>query len=189
MEIRIRETGQVVTEREFRNLQPQTSLPKQLTESLLDRLGADPVFEGPQVSGEFWQHSMRSGVEQINGKWYTKYVLGPVFETDEDRGAYVAQKQQEKYTATKLALTDAVQKRLDDFAATRNYMGILSACTYATSTVPTFAAEGQYCVGARDATWAKCYEILAGVEAGTTPMPSGFADIEPELPVLQWPGQ
>jgi hypothetical protein len=81
----------------------------------------------------------------------------------------------------------AVQKRLDDFAATRYYNGILSACTYATSAVPRFKTEGQYCVEARDATWAKCYEILTAVQAGTRPMPSGYADIEGELPVLAWP--
>ncbi len=81
----------------------------------------------------------------------------------------------------------AVQTRLDDFAATRYYNGILSACTYATSAVPRFKTEGQYCVEARDATWAKCYEILTAVQAGTRPMPSGYADIEGELPVLAWP--
>lgn len=81
----------------------------------------------------------------------------------------------------------ATQQRLDDFARTRGYDGILSLCTYATSTVPKFAAEGQYGVEARDATWAKLYEILAEVEAGTRPMPSGYADIEPLLPPLEWP--
>jgi hypothetical protein len=81
----------------------------------------------------------------------------------------------------------AVQTRLDDFAATRYYNGILSACTYATSAVPRFKTEGQYCVEARDATWAQCYEILTAVQAGTRPMPSGYADIEGELPVLAWP--
>lgn len=79
------------------------------------------------------------------------------------------------------------QQRLDDFARTRNYDGILSLCTYATSSVPQFAAEGQYGVAARDATWAKLYQILGEVQAGTRPMPSGFADIEPSLPVLEWP--
>lgn len=79
------------------------------------------------------------------------------------------------------------QKRLDDFAQTRNYDGILSLCTYATSTNPKFQSEGQYGVTARDATWAKLYEILAEVEAGTRPTPTGFSDIEPELPVLAWP--
>lgn len=82
---------------------------------------------------------------------------------------------------------DGSQARLDAFAHTRNYDGILSACTYATSTVPKFQAEGQYCVEARDQTWATLYQIMAEVQAGTRPMPSGFADIEPELPTLTWP--
>jgi hypothetical protein len=83
--------------------------------------------------------------------------------------------------------TAAVQKRLDDFARTRGYDGILSAATYAASTVPKFKAEGQYAVEARDATWVKLYQILAEVEAGTRPAPSGYADIEPDLPILEWP--
>lgn len=81
----------------------------------------------------------------------------------------------------------ATQKRLDDFAATRNYDGILSACTYTTSSIPQFAAEGQYCVSARDLTWSTLYTIMAEVQAGTRPMPTSFADIEPALAVLAWP--
>lgn len=79
------------------------------------------------------------------------------------------------------------QRRLDDFARTRNYDGILSLCTYAASSVPQFAAEGRYGVSARDATWAKLYAILAEVHAGTRPMPSSFVGIESELPQLGWP--
>ena len=79
------------------------------------------------------------------------------------------------------------QKRLDDFAKTRNYDGILSLCTYATSLNPKFKAEGQYGVEARDATWAKLYDMLSEVEAGTRPKPAGYADIENELPLLDWP--
>lgn len=82
--------------------------------------------------------------------------------------------------------TAAVQKHLDDFARTRSYDSILSAATYATSTVPKFAAEGQYAVEARDATWAKCYEVLAAVEAGSRPMPT-LDELLAELPVLAWP--
>lgn len=85
------------------------------------------------------------------------------------------------------SITDATQARLDDFARTRNYDSILSACTYASSSVPKFAGEGQCAVNVRDATWAALYAIMAEVEAGTRPMPSGFEDVEPDLPVLAWP--
>jgi hypothetical protein len=81
----------------------------------------------------------------------------------------------------------ATQQRLDAFAQTRGYDGILSACTYADDPVQKFAAEGRYCVAARGATWAKLYEILGEVESGSRPAPSSYADIENELPALVWP--
>lgn len=97
----------------------------------------------------------------------------------------------EEIAQQQLALQDAIvaetQRRLDDFARTRNYDGILSACTYATSAVPKFAAEGQYAVQARDATWAALYQFMADVQAGTQPVPSGFEDVGPLLPSLAWP--
>lgn len=89
--------------------------------------------------------------------------------------------------AIKSAIVAAVQARLDGFARTRNYDGILSAATYATSTIPKFAAEGQYAVQARDATWAKLYQIMDEVTAGTRAAPSGYDVIAPDLPVLTWP--
>lgn len=85
------------------------------------------------------------------------------------------------------AFVAAIQQRLDEFARTRNYDGILSACTYATSTVPKFAAEGQAAVNLRDATWSTAHAILGEVQAGARPVPSSFAEIEAELPALQWP--
>ncbi len=89
--------------------------------------------------------------------------------------------------ALQQSIVDATQQRLDEFARTRNYDGILSACTYATSAVPKFAAEGQYAVQARDATWAALYQFMADVQAGTQPVPTGFEDVEPLLPPLAWP--
>ena len=84
------------------------------------------------------------------------------------------------------AFTAAIQAHLDDFARTRNYDGILSAATYATSTVGKFRAEGQYAVEARDATWSKGYAIMDDVLAGARPMPS-LAEVLDELPPLAWP--
>ena len=99
----------------------------------------------------------------------------------------VAANQAAAAQALQQSIVDATQRRLDDFARTRNYDGILSACTYATSAVPKFAAEGQYAVQARDATWAALYAFMADVQAGTQPVPTGFEDVEPLLPPLAWP--
>lgn len=82
----------------------------------------------------------------------------------------------------------ATQVRLDEFAKTRAYDGILSACTYALdSNVPKFQQEGEYCVLVRGQTWATLYQILEEVQSGLRPMPSGYSDIEMDLPTLEWP--
>ena len=82
-----------------------------------------------------------------------------------------------------------VQNRLDTFAQSegRAYDNMLSACTYATSTNLVFAAEGQYCVGARDNTWAAAYKIMNDVISGQRQIPA-WEEIEAELPELAWPG-
>jgi len=77
------------------------------------------------------------------------------------------------------------QAALDAFAATRGYAGILSACTYATSNIPKFAAEAQTCVNLRDATWSACYQIMAAVKSGDRAMPT-VDEVISELPQLEW---
>jgi hypothetical protein len=84
-------------------------------------------------------------------------------------------------------IIQAVQLRLDTFAQSRNYDSILSACTYASSVIEKFSTEGQYAVNARDMTWAELYTVLGEVQGGLRPMPTGYAEIEPELPLLEWP--
>jgi hypothetical protein len=106
MQIRIKETGEIVYENEFRALFPNTSLPQPLTESIINEFGGDVVFEGPQVTGgTVYQYSQQAGVEQIDGRWYTKYILGPVF-TDTAESTAVQQE-----TAYKI-LKDAEQTKV-----------------------------------------------------------------------------
>lgn len=104
MEVRIRETGAIVYENEFRAMFPNTSF-HQLDEATLDSLGADVVFEGPQATGgTVYQYSQRDGVEQVDGKWYTKHILGPVFRGETaaaDEAAYIAMKDAEQATAVR----------------------------------------------------------------------------------------
>lgn len=157
---------------------PQTSFPKNPADELLASYNVFPVAPTEQPRFDPMTQRLTEGTPVLQaGEWVQVWNVTPLSAEE------VAQQQ--------LALQDAIvaqtQQRLDDFARTRNYDGILSACTYATSTVPKFAAEGQYAVEVRDATWAKLYAMLAEVEAGTRLAPTGFADIEAELPQLQWP--
>jgi hypothetical protein len=75
MQIRIRQTGAVMYEGEFRAYQQANGGPTwhQTTEEVLEALGADVVFEGPQAQPTRYQIAFADGVEQIDGKWYTKY--------------------------------------------------------------------------------------------------------------------
>jgi hypothetical protein len=107
MEIRIRNTGEVMTEITFRTTFKDRVLPKQLTEEWLADFagGCDIVFEGPQATTTSpYEFSYRFGVEQIEGKWYTKYSVGPVF-TDRaataDEPAKTAAEQMAEYKAMK----------------------------------------------------------------------------------------
>lgn len=96
---------------------------------------------------------------------------------------------EERAEASQAALvaefTAAVQAHMDQQAQARRYDGILSLCTYATSRVPKFAAEGQAGVEFRDACWSHCYEVLDDVKQGRRPVPT-VADLLQELPTLDW---
>jgi hypothetical protein len=110
MQIRT-QTGSVMYESEFRAYQKANGGPSwdTTTTEVLGALGADVVFEGPQATGgTFYQYSQRDGVEQIDGKWYTKYILGPVFTDRAASEGQPAQTAAEQETAYK-AMKDAEQ--------------------------------------------------------------------------------
>ncbi len=104
MQIRIRATGQVLLQHEWEKWVAQTYAKSLsgISEEAVNRFESDIVFEGPQATGgTVYQYSQQDGVEQIDGKWYTKYILGPVF-TDgettaaEQEAAYKTQKDAEQ---------------------------------------------------------------------------------------------
>lgn len=115
MEIRIRESGQVVTEQEFRAMFPNTGFPVQLTEELINDFGADVVFEGPQAQPTMYQVAFRDGVEQINGKWYTKYSV-----TDMDAEAIAAVDAQRKASNSEQAKRLLQESDWADLPSVRN---------------------------------------------------------------------
>ena len=113
MEIRLRSTGEVMYEGEFRTRFAQNLPSNPLTQEWLNSYVSDPagdiVFEGPQASGgTVYQYSQRAGVEQLDGKWYTKYILGPVFTDRAASEGQPAQTAAEQETAYK-AMKDAEQ--------------------------------------------------------------------------------
>lgn len=165
---------------DIRQANPNTSFPPTVSDETMAEYGAQRVFFSTPPTYDTNAQVLEEGL--------------PVFDVDSMRWTQswkvrtkTADEIAQAMAALQASIVAATQARLDEFAQSRGYAGILSACTYATSPTHRFAAEGQYCVNQRDATWAKLYQMLAEVQAGTRPAPSGYADIESELPPLVWP--
>ena len=185
-----------ITEAQIRELFPNVSFPV----PFVPPSNFAPVFSVPQPSYDPVLQVAIEGKPVLTEKghyeqsWnvinrFTDYTDadGVFHSKEEQEAAAIATDKAQKAEALTSSIVAATQLRLDAWAKTRNYDGILSLCTYATSTVSKFAAEGRAGVNARDATWAKLYQILDDVEQGLRPAPSGYDEIELELPVLTWP--
>ncbi len=89
MEIRNRSTGAVITDSQLRADNPGTSFPKQITADILDGFGYDPVLNGAAATvSPPYEVSTRDGVEEIDGQWFTKFIVGPVFADSDEETAY-----------------------------------------------------------------------------------------------------
>jgi hypothetical protein len=168
-----------ISEQEIRAAHPNTSFPQPFTPPE----GYAWVFPAPQPTYD----SVTHGVREIAPALTTKGHWEQRWETVALDAEVVTANQASRAEQIKASIVQATQARLDAFARERSYDDIKSASDYAGCSVPRFATEGTYCRDARAETWDALYTMLAEVQAGTRPMPSGFADIEPELPALVWP--
>ena len=115
MQIRIRSTGRVLLQHEWEKWVAQTYAKSLsgISEEAVNRFESDIVFEGPQATGgTVYQYSQRDGVEQLEGKWYTKYILGPVFTGDTaaaDEAAYKAMKDAEQAASVRASRTQKLK--------------------------------------------------------------------------------
>lgn len=82
----------------------RADVPMPVTLEWMNAFNVQSVFEGPQATGgTVYQYSQFAGIEQAeDGKWYTKYVLGPIFTDNESstaaeqEAAYKAQRDEEQ---------------------------------------------------------------------------------------------
>ena len=144
--------------------------------------GYEYVFPAPAVYDPVTQIALpTTPVLTDKGHWEQAWVI-----TDKTQ-AQIDSEAEARALSFQNAVVAATQARLDTFAKTRNYDGILSACTYASSIVPKFAAEGQTAVNLRDSTWATLYSLMGEVQAGTRTMPGTVEEVLALLPELVWP--
>jgi hypothetical protein len=174
--------GHPVAEDNFRQLFPNTSFSRPLTADAVEPFGYG-IFDFSNKPESTWLQKVVeiAPVRDNFGIWRQTWNVVNL------TGDELAQAESAQQQHIKRSIVQATQDRLDAFARTRQYDDIKSACTYAGCSVPKFNTEGSYCQDRRAETWQALYDILAEVQAGTRPMPSSFADIEPELPALVWP--
>ena len=105
----------LVGESAFRAQFPNVSIPKPLTETVVNSLGYDWVFDGPiATTTPPYETSERDGVEQKDGKWYTKFKVGPTFtETTDDDGKKTSAADNEAAYKTKVDNNAAANKRTE----------------------------------------------------------------------------
>ena len=73
---RIRATGEVVSQGEFRSRNKGTSFPSQWSVELVEELGLDPVFETPAPTVTRYQTAYKDGTEQDSkGNWVWKWSI------------------------------------------------------------------------------------------------------------------
>lgn len=92
----------------------------------------------------------------------------------------------QEFETGRLELIAAIQNRLDQIAKERGYDSILSLCSYATSTVPKFRAEGQAGVDLRDKCWLIGYQVLSDIVNGVREFPS-VEEALTMMPQIEWP--
>ena len=100
--IRERSTGKVMTDITWIVENKSKKPPQPLTSEFMEHNQLDPVFEGSRPSlTPPYQTTVDDGVAQVDGKWTTKYKVGPVFTEykDSDGKAVTVETQTATYKA------------------------------------------------------------------------------------------
>ena len=168
-----------VSEAQIRSEHPNVSFP----DPFVPPEGYAWVFPQSQPEHDPLTHTVSEGEPELSGdQWiqtWTTTALAPEVVTANTNA---------RNAALQAEISDAILRRMDEFAATRNYGSVLSAASYANSTVPKFKQEAEYIIQWRDQVWTTAYQILGEALAGTRPVPT-VQEVLDELPVPTWPAQ
>ena len=113
--LRNKTTGDVITTSQFKGLYPNTSFPKPMTVEVYESFGYDSVLNGPAATVTApYEVSQESGIEEVDGKWFTKFIVGPVFtDTKDDDGNTVTAATNEAAYKAKIDADAADRVRTD----------------------------------------------------------------------------
>lgn len=122
-------------------------------DGLFSCITEDPTAPQPEWGKPSWTETQMGWWERDPEGDSQKDILHPE-QFIEHPAEFTVTEAPRDFAAERQAAIMAVQSRLDGLAQSWGYDSILSLCTYASSKVPRFAAEGQAGVDWRDATWA-----------------------------------
>jgi hypothetical protein len=132
---------------------------------------ANPMATATQKVEKVWTPTL------VGSDWVLPHKL--VDKTAEDLAADM--------DVLKLSIEEATEKRLEDAAKGRGYKSLDRLLNYTNSTNEKWATEAIYMQTLQTQTWEALLSILAAVNAGTREAPASYEEIEPELPVIDWP--
>lgn len=165
-------SGNMVDEFVLRSKFPNTSFPMELTDSSLESFGYAVLHPSERPPISRWQRHHLSGYDIIDGKHYERWQVNDLAEFEVINNC--------------LAIAKGItQRHLDQFANTRGYDSILSACSYVTSSNAKFAAEANRCVFLRDLAWSVYFDIEDKVRNEGF-RPESDDEIEVLMPLLTW---
>lgn len=142
----------------------------------LDQWLSDP--RTAESLGLLENHISYSECSYIKGIMYLK-GYEPVIDPEEEKKIALNQKI--------VQIKNAVQKLIDDTAASRDYDDGFTCVSYFNSTDETFKAEARAFNYWRDQLWRKCYEILDDVLAGKIDSEQVNVDyVLNLLPEIEW---
>ena len=134
MQIRIRQSGQVMYEEAFRQyiLQSRGASWNQTTTEILNELGVDVVLDGPQPTLTRYQVASAVPAVQENGQWYTSFTVSNMADeakTALDTAQAVSVREQRDAKLAKCDWTQAVDCPLTNKADWATYRQALRDLT------------------------------------------------------------
>ena len=141
-------------------------------------------IENPDGGLGFWEYDEERYANCA--VWCNETQLGTIVDKDDYYEVVELPVHVETAEEIQKRLTDGVQNWMDNIVQERNYDNVHTCVgTYLYSPIEKFRLEAEAVRDWVSYVWAKCYEILAQVEAGERDIPT-LEEVISELPILVW---
>lgn len=111
---------------------------------------------------------------------------GLVHTKEQQMDAYLFEIEKQRLNGIENLIVREIQKRLDTFARLKRYDHVDKIYMRSTLFGSPFQEECFHAAIRMDEYWKKYIDILAQVKIGLRQHPESFAEIEGEMPVLEW---